>query len=77
MGGCTCGTIRTRSSKNEHVITRTSCCTTSRSGVAAKEPQLAASVAEETVQVIFCPPEAPFKTFYRSSSGSVSCGEER
>ena len=42
-----------------------------------KQPQIAASVAEETVQVVFCPTEAPFKTSYRSSSGSVSCGEER
>jgi len=74
---CKCSLVLARSSPDHHVITRLTCCTTSRSVLAGSSPHTSPQVAEKAAQVVFCPPEAPYKTRYRSVAGVVSCGDDR
>ena len=59
------------------MITRSSCCTTVTRTNTAQGPLIAAAVAEEPPEIIYCPPEAPYKTKYRSTGGLVKCGREK
>jgi len=74
QGVCKCASIRARSTPAEHVITRSSCCSRSRIAEDHYHPHTAAVSA---AQVVYCPPEAPYKTKYRSNTGLVRCGPDR
>ena len=69
-GRCKCESSRARSSSWEHVITRSSCCTTVTRGTS--DTIIAANTAEEPAGIVYCPPESPYKTKYRSTAGQSS-----
>ena len=51
------------------MITRSSCCTTVTRTNTDLGPLIAANIAEEPAGIVYCPPESPYKTKYRSTGG--------
>lgn len=74
---CECGAARALASSSQHVITRSSCCTTDSDRTDEIADTIAAVVAEPNTELVLCPAEAPYKAKYRSEAGLVSCGEAR
>ena len=69
QGRCLCEPSRYQRSSSEHVITRSSCCTTVTRTNTDLGPLIAANIAEEPAGIVYCPPESPYKTKYRSTGG--------